>query len=352
MPSEETTLTEELEQTAEVQAEDSQDQAEAARLKDALNQADVDALFGDKAPTVEGTPPEPEAEIQPPEPVEDVEEPSKEETTTKDVPNQFKGAVQVLGKRLDVEYEGDDLTRLVQKGLAFETYEKWDKEREDAARTDEREKVKTEVSEQAALHEAVYKDLSYLYSTNAEFKEYWDDIAKTMRGELPGSLEYAKRKPAEQTPKVDPKVEALERKVQELEAAKEEERAEREREKVDRVVEGIISNFSKQNPGVDTKAILDYAIANHFTIEVFGDKALEKAYHAMIGEGKLKVPEKPRDDGKEVIDQIKASKKIPPIPAGTTTGRVGKVADMDLDDNEFKRKVIGSLPSNPDELFK
>ena len=352
MPPEETTLTEELDQTAEDQAEDSQDQAEAARLKETLNQVDIDALFGAEKPADEGTPPEAEAEIQTPEPVEEVKELSEEETTTKDVTNYYKGTVKVLGKALDVEYEGDDLTPLIQKGLAFDTYEKWDKEREAEARADEREKAKGEVSAQAALHEAAYKDLSYLYATNEDFKAYWDELVAAESGKLPGSAEYAKRKPVETTPKIDPEIEALKRKVEELETAKEAEKVEREKEKVEKVVESIIKGFSKKYPDIDTNAVIDYAVANNFTIEVFGDKALERAYHAMLGEGKLKAPDKARDDGKEVIDQIKASKKIPQIPAGTTSGRVGKVADMDLDDNEFKRKTIGSLPQNPDDLFK
>jgi len=354
MPPEETTLQEqEVDQTAEGQPKDSQDQAETARLKEALNQADIEAIFGTEQPrmaeqsTEEEIQPESEAESELPETVIEVEKPSPAETKAGDV-NQFKGSVKVLGKTLDVEYEGDDLARLVQKGLAFETYEKWDDEREVSVRTDEREKIKAERSETASLHEAAYKDLSYLYTTNKDFKEYWDSLISEERGKLPGSAEYIKRKTAEPksvAPQKDPEIETLKREIQEIKAKEEE-------KEVNRTVEGIIDGFAKLHPGVDVQSVFDYALANNFTINVFGNKVLERAYHAMIGEGKLKAPDKTKNDEKEVIDQIKNSKKIPQIPAGNTSGRVGKVADMDLDDSEFKRKSIANLPQNPDDLFK
>jgi len=342
---EKTTLDTEPGQTPEGQDEDSQNQAEEAALKEALNQTDIDALFEAYEPPVEEKPSETEGEEEPSDETGgDEQELSEEKTTAKDVPYRYAGTIKVLGKSRDVDLEGDELTRVIQKGYTFDEYEKWGKDAEAEARADERQKTKAEMDEHAVLHKAVFDDFMYLLRTNSDFKEIWDEAKKDY---LPSREQLGRMADKKPESKKDPEYEKLRREFEEVKQRQEE-------EALERMVEKLINDFSKANPDVDVKAVMDYAVENGFKFDVFGKYVLQKAYYAMLGEGKIKPP-KPKagnDKGDDVVVQIKHSKKIPPIPAGSSGVKSGKVSYIDMEDKDFKREMVSKIPSDPDELFK
>lgn len=299
---------------------------EVDELFESFTVEDANQLFGDDLSSLPDKPSEEGGESE-----EDAEPKTAEEEPTEQTPpegpfSRFEGLVTVNGVTSHKEIEGDELTAIVQKGLAYDELQ----DRHSRVKEELGTEIRNEQIQANKAARGIYDDVQWLLANDPNFKDYFPKVIDYHRSRLPSrTKDYGGGEDAK------PETEESKRL-----AAIEEELASQKMEKAVSFAKAEIAKISKEL-NISGEKLVEYAAKNGYKLTTHGKDFLRQAAYAMIGEGKATA--KPEDEAKKVAENVNRNPKVAPIPAGEQGSGLKDIPDLELDDDAFRDKMLRQM---------